>query len=95
MEVLLGITKVWDPTRAKPTEQSLEYHTCVREEPKKKLEMGGDVEAGQGVQEGSKKPVQSPKETSRGRWLRGWREERFGDTLRGERKAGEQSEESS
>lgn len=66
-----------------------------RKEPKKKLEKGGDVEAWQGVQEGSKKPVQSPKETSRGRWLRGWREEKFGDTLRGERKAGEQSEESS
>lgn len=39
------------------------------------------------MQEGSKKPVQSPKETSRGRWLRGWREEKFGDTLREERKA--------
>lgn len=85
--MLLGITKIWAPTRAEPTGQSLEYPTCIREKPKKKLEMGVMLRLGRVCRKAQKKPVQSPEEISIGRWLRGWREEKFGDTLRGERKA--------
>lgn len=51
--------------------------------------MGGGVmlRLGRVCRKAQRNQFRAPKETSRGRWLRGWREEKFGETLRGRKES--------